>query len=111
MVVELHEVTTVPPSNTRSLFSFLSQVLYPAGYGKRYKLEENLLTPGRLLLRKVRTFEGKPIFQVCDELAQMHNQTAEFGMNMHLYVFLNKYLPDYGKKREPPGYDPRSRRG
>jgi len=107
LVSELYEVTTVPPANNRSLFSFLSQCPYPAGYGKRYKLERDRLTPGRLLLRKVGTFENTAIYKMCNELAQMQNQTAEIALNMNLYAFLNKYLPDYEAKPKKRGYDPR----
>jgi len=37
----------------------------------------------------------------------MQNQTAEIALNMNLYAFLNKYLPDYEAKPKKRGYDPR----
>lgn len=107
LIAELSEVTRVPVIDRRSVFSFLSQTLYPAGSGKRYKLEKDLLNPAKGLVRKVTSFRGTLVFQVCEELAQMQNQSAEVAENKSLYVFLNDYLPNYEKKAKPRGYDPR----
>jgi hypothetical protein len=111
LISELAEVTNVQPESPQSLHSFLVQCLYPAGSGHRYKIEKLRLNPTRTLMKKLEKLQGTQVYQVCDELARIENQTAEVGLNMHLYNFLNKYLPDFEKRRKAPRYDPRDWRG
>ncbi|MBL9186215.1 MAG: hypothetical protein JNK23_01925 [Opitutaceae bacterium] len=110
LISELSEVTTVVPEASQTLFGFLVQCVYPAGAGHRYKLEKDRLTFGLFLLRKVGSLQTSAIYSVCDELAKMKNQSAEVALTTALYVFLNRYLPDFEKRPKKTRYDPRGRR-
>lgn len=107
LISELTEVTTVCPEAPQNLYGFLVQCLYPAGSGCRYKLDQHRLTAGGFLLKKVGKLQHSEIFRMCDELAHKQSQTGEVALNMHLYVFLNKYLPDFERKPKKRRYDPR----
>lgn len=107
LIAELSEVANVARRNESMLWSFLTQCVYPWGAGKRYKLERNDLNPTRNLIKKVGRFRGTAIWNVCNEIAAMQNGSAELHENTALYVFLNKHLPDFEKKKPKYNFHPR----
>jgi len=93
-----------------SLFSYLSSCLYHNPRQKRFKINKDELdsvdpTDSFLLRRKLKTFLGTPIYELCDELVKSHNnvhlnESADRYEGSTLYVFLNQKLPDYGKPKK-----------
>jgi len=82
--------------------------MYPMGAGdKRYPIDRNRIIPGGLLSRKIGRLQGTLIYQFCDEVARMENQTVEVVEGMSLYVFFNRYMPNFDKKPKSRGFDPR----
>ncbi|MFA6960556.1 MAG: hypothetical protein WC205_07395 [Opitutaceae bacterium] len=107
LIAELSEVTNVECRSESLLWSFLTQCVYPWGAGKRYKLERNDLNPTRNLIKKVGRFRDTDVWNVCNEMAAMQSGSAELYENTALYIFLNKHLPDFEKKKQGYKFHPR----
>ena len=107
MIQELSVATKVHAREDAMLWSFLTQCLYPFGSDQRYKLDKNDFNPVGLLMIKIGKLKDTAIWDLCDEIARKHNQSAELYLNTSLYLFFNKHLPDFGKKPKKYKFHPR----
>jgi hypothetical protein len=107
LISELHFATQVEPNPRYTLWDFLLQCHYPLGYGQWFPIGKEKIIPGGILSRRVGKFEGTPIYTMCDEIARMQNSSAELALNMSLYVFLDRFMPNFEKQHRKKPHDPR----
>ena len=106
LISELEHACKVARDPAYTLYNYLIQCLHPWG-DTRFSIDRNLIIPGGLLSRKIGKLAGTPVYQICDEIGHIHGQTAEVVEGTALYVFLNRYLPDFRKKPRKRPHDPR----
>jgi hypothetical protein len=104
----LEEITTVSKEAffNSTLWSFLSQCVYPNGAGeKRIKIEkrdvESIDPTGRnYLLQKIRKLNDTEIYEVYLEICKMRSLSPELEDGKALYNFLNLHLPNDNKRKK-----------
>ena len=107
MISELEHATHVAGEKEYLLWGYLVQCHYPNGAGNWFEIDKNKIIPGGLLSRKIGKLEGTAIYQVCDEVAKTKGDSIESVVNLSLYVFLNRYLPNFERKPKKRRHDPR----
>lgn len=106
LIVELEFYLSFPINRDQWILHALTQVVYPWD-ANRKKIAKNLINPEGLLSSKVRKIQSSVLLQIFEELAQLHGESAELYHNTTLYVFFNKVLPDFEKKKTPYKFDHR----
>jgi hypothetical protein len=107
LISELHHATRVVPEPSYLLWGFLTQCHYPNGSGQWFPIGRDRIIPGGLLSRKIGKLQDTAIYTVCEEIARTHNSSAEAVLNLALYVFLDRYMPNFEKKPRKRPHDPR----
>jgi hypothetical protein len=109
LFTELEFATQIVRREERmSVWTFLVQCHYPFGSEPWMPIGKDRVIPGGLLSRKIGKLEATSgIVTLCEEIAQISGLSIEAVSGMTLYVFLDRYLPNFEKKKKRPPFDPR----